>query len=192
MYKKKCPVCGTMIVKKYIGQLRAVKTCSMACKNTYHAKPLAELLWRRVEKPNKNGCMIWQGKPFNNGYGYVAEYVDKKKRVIGVHCAAYELTYGKIPKGMFVCHHCDNKLCCNPEHLFLGTNRENINDMLKKGRSLKGIKHHSSKLTEKQVKEIRKKYDGKKRTASYFAKKFNVGTTCIYSVIHKHTWRHIK
>lgn len=77
-----------------------------------------------------NGCWEWQGSRCKSGYGHVS-YLGKIKRT---HRIYYELLNGKIPDKLFVCHKCDNPPCLNPDHLFLGTNQDNMLDALKKGR----------------------------------------------------------
>lgn len=71
---------------------------------------------------------------------------------------AYELTYGDIPEGLLVCHKCDNRKCCNPSHLFLGTIADNLRDMRDKKRHLFGERAPQAKLTDAQVEEIRTRY----------------------------------
>ena len=72
------------------------------------------------------------------------------------HRASYEAFVGQIPKGMYVCHACDNVACVNPNHLFLGTQKQNLQDMKTKGRSTRGEKNAMSKLTENDVRTIKK------------------------------------
>lgn len=76
------------------------------------------------------GCWEWRGAISNKGYGVLTF---KGKQVL-VHRAMYELALGPIPTGLFVCHHCDNRKCLRPEHLFVGSQRDNIADMMSKGR----------------------------------------------------------
>lgn len=78
----------------------------------------------------ENGCIEWTGCIMTNGYGAIQANGEKR----GAHRVAYELFVGEIPCGMFVCHKCDNKRCVNPEHLFVGSAKDNAQDRAKKGR----------------------------------------------------------
>jgi hypothetical protein len=71
------------------------------------------------------------------------------------HRIAYELTHGAIPAGLDICHTCDNRKCCNPSHLFLGTRQDNIDDMLSKNREARGESSGRYKITDKQVEKMR-------------------------------------
>lgn len=95
--------------------------------------PLPDRFWPRVDK--SGDCWLWTGARMKNGYGVVwlAEPIG---RMGLVHRVAWELTNGPIPDGLFACHRCDNPPCCNPDHLFLGTVRDNALDMVAKGRSI--------------------------------------------------------
>jgi hypothetical protein len=84
--------------------------------------------WRRVEKTD--GCWFWRGKIKSTGYGIV----QRARKAIHAHRYAYELIVGPIPDGLYICHHCDVRACVNPAHLFPATQRENILDMVSKGR----------------------------------------------------------
>lgn len=119
------------------------------------------------------------------------------------HRVAWEKAYGPIPKGMNVCHHCDNRSCINPDHLFLGTQKDNVDDMLKKGRGkgfTKGHKravgelHGRTKLTNEQVKEIKEilKKDQSYGIKIKLAKRYNVHRCVISHINSGLSWRHIK
>jgi len=84
---------------------------------------------------NENGCMEWTGTINKNGYGYAEVF--NKYNTVPRH--VYALAHGDIPKGMYICHQCDNRKCINPDHLFLGTPQDNVDDCIKKGRNAKGF-----------------------------------------------------
>lgn len=93
-----------------------------------HLLSLPERFWLNVEK--SAGCWEWIGAKRSTGYGQIV----KDHRNYLAHRVAWELTNGPIPDGMFVCHHCDNRTCVRPDHLFLGTTTDNMRDMVAKGR----------------------------------------------------------
>lgn len=95
-----------------------------------HITPLAERLWRRVRKTD--GCWFWTGCRDKNGYGQIALKRGEHSKL--VHRISWQLTYGVIPDGLNVLHKCDTPTCCNPDHLFLGTQLDNMRDMRAKGR----------------------------------------------------------
>jgi hypothetical protein len=103
---------------------------------------LEERFWLHVRK--STGCWIWTAQIHGFGYGYF--HVGKRK--MPAHRFSWELHYGKIPEGLFVCHHCDVPECVNPDHLFLGTKKQNTHDAIRKGRLF-------HKISSQQVDEIR-------------------------------------
>lgn len=125
--------------------------------------------WNKVKTGNKDVCWEWMAARNEKGYGIINI---RYKTVIATR-VVWTIVNGEIPDGIFVLHKCDNPPCCNPEHLFLGTIRDNAIDMASKGRSRKGKKFWfrgemvvHSKLKEREVIEIKRMLDNKETCAS--------------------------
>lgn len=155
------------------------------CVNPYHLKLETRFsqFWNNIDRSNSNGCWTWNGPKMKNGYGNFSI----NGKVGYAHRIVYEMIHGKIEKDKFICHLCDNKLCCNPKHLFCGHAIDNAYDMISKGRNAKQELHGNSKLTNKQVLEILELSNSGER--SYIiAKRFNVSQQCISSIINGWNW----
>jgi len=139
----------------------------------------------------ENGCWEWQGLKTRCGYGSTGFRKEKKEARISAHRFSFERYKGKIPIGCHICHNCpggDNRLCVNPDHLWLGTSFENMRDKGLKGSQCKGETHGQHKLTESQVREIRHRYlNGEK--GPDLAKEFNVSTGLIYHIKNGKAWK---
>lgn len=137
---------------------------------------------------DESGCWEWQGYIDKHGYG--------KTSVNGypvlAHRASWQSYFGDINDGLLVCHKCDNRKCVNPNHLFLGTPKDNFLDMFVKGRgqAVVGEKHGSAKLTENQVLDIRRRYKAGAVQRS-LAKEYGVDPMAINKIVHNKSWRHI-
>ena len=150
--------------------------------------------WSKVDiKDDVNSCWEWTGARKPKGYGNVR--INKKYML--AHRVAFELTFCEIPKGMLVCHICDNPSCCNPRHLMLGSAAGNFSDMLIKGRQnfhknkAIGERNANSKLTANKVREIRRMYAEKRADQYALAGMYSVSQTSISAIIRNQTWRHI-
>jgi hypothetical protein len=141
-------------------------------------------LMKSIEK-NENGCWIWK-RANNQKYGVM--YFKRKQTYS--HRVSYEIFKKKCPGKFYVCHHCDTPLCCNPDHLFLATNKENMEDARKKGRMMCGERQPIGKLTKEKVIEIRKLL-AKGISQSKIAKQFGIAQTGVSGINIRRYWKHI-
>lgn len=109
-------------------------------------KSLTERFWEKVMK-DVSECWIWIGARIPGGYGHF----DQR----GAHRVSWELHFGPVPEGQHVLHHCDNKACVRPDHLFLGDQKKNMEDKMTKSRQARGSRQGKSKLTENDVIDLR-------------------------------------
>lgn len=131
------------------------------------------------------GCWIWQGNKLKEGYGRFC-FNGMKTRA---HRFSYELYCGPIKNGLLVCHSCDTPACVNPEHLWLGTTKENIRDAASKNRLSHGESHKSSKITKKTAYEIRGEYARKSIGQEELARKYGVSRGCVIGIVKNRTWK---
>jgi len=129
------------------------------------------------------GCWLWTKCCNPGGYGLI----EINKVVLMTHRVSWYLRYGPIPEGAKLLHKCDTRNCVNPDHLFLGTNADNQHDKVAKGRQAKGVTQGSAKLTERQVRQIRKA----EGTQIEIAKRFGVNQTLISAIKRRVIWKHI-
>ena len=144
-----------------------------------------------------NGCWEWQGLKESKGYGFfTTRFLGSEKRKVHLaHRISFEIFKEPIPKGKMVCHTCDNRICVNPKHLWLGTNEENMRDCRDKGRwsfgKCEGAANTSAKLNEEQVREIRKEISEGCKCA-VIGRKYGVSASAISSIKHGRAWSHVK
>lgn len=136
--------------------------------------------WQFVQKTE--GCWLWVGSIKETGYGQIAERIDSRWVPVRVHRVSWEIHNGPIPAGKKVLHRCDVRNCVNPNHLFLGSQRENLQDALWKGRA------PGAKLTPHDAKYIRLLYARGDMTQAAIGKRFGVGRTVILSIAKNYTW----
>ena len=138
--------------------------------------------WEKVDKTDS--CWLWTGYMKTDGYGQIGINCKKYK----THRISWLLAGNTIPTGHVIRHKCRSKNCLNPEHLETGTVAENNADMIRDGTSRPGERHHSAKLTEAQVLEIRKRSTENQRR---LAEEYGVSKMTIYYIINKKKWKHI-
>lgn len=156
-----------------------------------------ERFWSYVDRsagPEK--CWPWAGALEGSGYGsFGVQKLKATKRAMTMksHRLAWELTNSLIPEGIQVLHSCDNRPCCNPSHLFLGTNDDNVADKMAKGRHYSGggDSHKSSKLRSPQVLEIRTLYFTGGIAQLDLAHRYGVSKSQIGRLVRREAWRHI-
>jgi hypothetical protein len=138
--------------------------------------------WAKTAKA-QNGCIEWQGCSLKSGYGLL-KIAGTRKNILA-HRFAYEQAFGPIPQSAYVCHKCDNPKCVNADHLFIGTPKDNVHDMIKKGRqvtvSAPNEANPNAVLSDNEVRQIRALKG--QMTQRQMAAKFNVGTSQISRIL---------
>jgi hypothetical protein len=185
-----------------------------------YALPIAERFWSKVDKSD-NGCWEWLGSRFNGRYGQFSfvRRVEGVKTSLLSHRVAWTLTYGPIPPNTFVCHHCDNPICVRPDHLFLGSAKDNTQDAVEKGRVAHGTRHWSrtqperfaetrapflasrvhyrgeqhgrARLNWNQVREIRQRYAAGDETYASLGREFGVSDANVRAIVKGWTWKEL-
>lgn len=150
--------------------------------------------WKEAE----NGCWLWTGAVFNHGYGCFNSKFGGKRWVTTASRASYILHKGEIAEGLVVCHTCDNPLCVNPDHLFLGTDKDNVQDAIQKGRFQntgnpcyqRGSDRTRAILTEDAVRAMRARRKAGERVTE-IAKAYGIEEGTARAAINRHTWKHV-
>ena len=146
--------------------------------------------WNKVNKGNENECWEWVAGLDTPGYGI---FYPTRRRPIHASRYSWEIHNGEIPENICVLHKCDNPPCVNPNHLFLGTKKDNYQDMVTKGRQvvLRGEESPKSKLKEDDIRSIRQMYKSEKMTQKQLANLFGVTRGLIGHIIQGRIWNYI-
>ena len=142
-----------------------------------------ERFWAKVNKDTDSDCWEWTAALCDKGYGRFGI----KRKVVSAHRLSVILD-GRDPTGLFVCHHCDNTKCVRPDHLFLGTQQDNMRDMLSKKRNRTAPNRPMQRrLIDVQIHEIR----NSKMSQRELSRQYNVSQNTIFDIIHRHTYRDV-
>jgi hypothetical protein len=185
-----CQACGKPFKIRPSALARGRGTfCSRPCAYANRPRrPTIDKFWSRVAKGADDECWFWTGT-LVRGYGHITE---KRGQWVYAHRFSYELAYGPIPDGLFVCHNCpggDARNCVNPAHLWLGSPADNIRDMDAKGRRAHGERAGGAKLTDEKVRAIRQRYAAGGVTHRGLAKEYGVSQSLIQGIVLGKTWR---
>jgi hypothetical protein len=153
---------------------------------------VAERFWSKVDKSGgPEACWPWTAAiDKSSGYGLFAV---AHGELVGAHVYAFRAEGGSVPARSCVLHSCDNRPCCNPQHLSAGTKKENYDDSVSKGRQTRGEKVHNAKLTEETVREIRKRFvkGNPINGGAALAVLFGVNQSTVNKIARGQLWPHV-
>lgn len=178
-----CPYCGRVFERERRIAFRSARDyCSIRCGALARGRSDPEKFWAHTSV-QLNGCRHWNGVPETGGYGVVKI----AGRPVKAHRRAWELARGPIPEGMSVLHRCDNRICVEPTHLFLGDAADNMRDMVAKGRgvSRRGERNPMVKLSDEQVRTIRARCvrHGRYGNSRRLAEEFGVSLGTVQNIV---------
>ncbi len=179
-----CERCGA----PYLAGTSRIRYCSNECRLAIN---WTAMFWSQVNRADSAGCWLWLGHRNTQGYGTFTWRTDLGRKTVRTHRFAWELSVGPIPPGLHVLHRCDNPPCCNPAHLWLGTNDDNMADRDAKNRRviLRGEQHGCAVLKAESVDKIRAlRLTG--WTLSSLAERFGVTETTVSRICLGRAWKH--
>lgn len=176
-------------------------------------RPIAERFWAKVNKdgpvpphrPDLGQCWVWTASTASNGTALYGRFgtgsaAKRNQKCWLAHRFSWKLAHGECPDELHVCHHCDNPLCVRPDHLFLGDDFDNMQDCAAKGRHCaarhpermpRGERHGEAKITEDQVREIRRRADAGE-AAWRIAADYGICKTNVRYIALRQAWKHVE
>lgn len=155
--------------------------------------PLDVRVWSRIDRSGgPDACWLWTGAKNNRGYGQIT---NQQRRIYG-HRLVWSFVNGPIPESLQILHSCDNPPCCNPAHLSIGTQADNMQDCSAKGRTAMptnqphGTAHWNRKLTDDDVRQARASFSAG-HSAKVIAARLGVSPTTVFDAIARRTWKHL-
>lgn len=150
--------------------------------------------WAKVDVRGEDECWVWTASVAGGGYG---QFGLRHGKTVPAHRLSWEMANGTIPDGLWILHRCDNKPCVNPNHLFLGTRQDNVDDMMAKGRHwirpCKGEQNGRAKLTDAQVKEIRARWATGVESQSAIARDYPmISRIKVSEICRGKAWAHVE
>lgn len=193
-----CETCGQAFSQNRASTRRY---CSRGCFNRRSLMSPEARFWANVQKTES--CWVWTGPKGAGGeYGMLTTGTRGKEsyRRVLAHRLSWTLHFGEIPEGLVICHHCDNPPCVRPDHLFIGTQEDNVRDMWRKGRGrtgrhdafvhtrrVSGERHHRAQLTDSEVAKIRHEWDTGSRNQSALARRYGTTQATIWRIVNNRT-----
>ncbi len=150
-----------------------------------------ERFWRYVHKLGPDECWPWLGSKLKNGYG---QFVRDSNRHITSSRMAWVLTHGELPhRSVFVCHKCDNPVCCNPGHMFTGTGKDNADDMDSKGRRNppRGVRNCRAIIDEQIVLKIRSENLSSGESLTTIGMRYGLDVSHVGKIVRRKLWAHV-
>jgi hypothetical protein len=196
--RKECRQCGKEFGRYDLatpGNFPRMKYCGWDCAQAAKAfspEKAREQFWTKVDKNGPDGCWLWIGAKHKRGYGACGAKAYGDCRA---HRVAWRYLRGEIPDDKELCHRCDNKLCVNPDHIFLGTHHENMLDAKAKKRHTFGVKNPRAMLDdEKALRILELKEQGYRRrgVAKSLADEHGVGVGAIHAIWRGASWKHLQ
>jgi len=186
-----CEECGVTftVAPARVRRGDKIRFCGMACSTAHRrsaALNIADRFWEKVNVTET--CWLWIAGCDPHGYGTFSR---RRSEAVYAHRFAYELAYGAFDESLGVLHRYDNPPCVRPDHLFLGTNTENMADKTAKGRQRRGEQQPNALLDESQVREIRRRHAGGESYTA-LATEYGVAYGTVYAIVKRKSWKHVE